>query len=338
MATEEQQERLELTRTVSHLAAATQQLASAQNVTLMHLESVYDELKREREGRRAVLERRQKWIEKETNKNYDEHMRGVDYQVTNLDTLSNERLTSCNQRKIQRNLDTDLRDHLDNAAESLRDETDDDFAENVYDHEDQGELSPKMRQDCYPTLDHDEDRNKKKNQRHARLIGKKTVASKLARKFKKFDQVAGNSSCRRVTIATNEMEVHDEKLLEDENYQGSRNRNEEAPLDLRSDRLIHKIANLGTRKRPINKNERMNKDDVSFLDVEYDGLTDVQEVEDSRAQLINARLKKDLEAQQRVIEKLNEDYKVWIHLILLDYRRLSNSFFMALQAKSNNLS
>ncbi|XP_033224397.1 myosin-7 isoform X2 [Belonocnema kinseyi] len=310
MATEEQQERLDLTRTVSHLAAATQQLATAQNVTLMHLESVYDELKREREGRRAVLERRQKWVEKEANKNYDQHMRGLDYQVTNLDTLSNERLSSQNQRKILRNLDTDLRDHLDNAAQSLREETDDNFAENVFDHEDQGEFTPKMRQDCYPTLDHDEDSDKRKIQRHACLIGKKTVASKLARKFKKFDQVAGNSSCRRVTIAKNETEVHDKKLLKDENYQDSRNRNEEAPLDLRSERLIHKIAKLGTRKRPLHKNERMNRDGVSFLDLGYDDLTDVQEVDDSRDRLINARLKNHLEAQQRVIDKLNEDYEV----------------------------
>ena len=313
MSTEVQQERMELTRTVSHLAAATQQLASAQNVTLMHLESVYDELKREREGRRAVLERRQKWIEKEANKTYDQSRRGVNYQVTNLDPLLNERLTSHNQRQISRNLDTDLRDHLENAAQSLRDETEDDFTENVYDSEDRGGQCPKKRQEYYHTLDHCKDRDVKKSQRHARIIGKKTVASKLARKFKKFDQVAEDSSCRRVTIATNEMEAHNEKLFKGDNYQGSRNRNEEVQLDLHSDQLIREMAKLGTRKRPIKENERMNRDDVSFLDLGSEDFTEVQEVDDSRAQLINERLMNDLETQQQVTEKLKEDYEVRIH-------------------------
>ncbi|XP_043478926.1 uncharacterized protein LOC122509165 isoform X2 [Leptopilina heterotoma] len=258
MAVDTQHERMELTRTVSHLAAATQQLASAQNVTLMHLEAIYDELKREREQKR--------------NTNFN-HKR-VNYKLFSPETATNERLT--NQQKLQRNLDSDLRDHLDNAVGQHSFESNDaEFPESVYEFEERGE---RPSQELYH-VDYCKNREFKKTLRHTRNPGKKTISSKMAWKFKKNDYVAKNSSCESITASVNDAEVNDD------------------------------VTKLGTKKRPAKKPERINKSDV-IVNFGNENFADSVQIDTARSQIVNARLKLDLESQQRMIEELKDDNEV----------------------------
>lgn len=278
MAVDMQQERMELTRTVSHLAAATQQLASAQNVTLMHLEAIYDELKREREVKR--------------NADHS-HKKGVNYKSFNAETITNERLISNSQRNNQRNLDSDLRDHLNNAVvQHSIDSNDDEFLENVCESDERGDLTSKPSQESYHS-DYYKSREFKKMSRHNRNPGKKSVSSKMAWKFKKSDYIVENSSCESIAGAVvNETEVNDEKYLE---VEGSKNRIE-----------------LGARKRPAKKSERGNRTDMGFFKFGNENFADLQEVDSSRSQTVNGRIKKDLVSQQLVTDNLRDDYEVRI--------------------------
>ncbi|XP_051174985.1 myosin heavy chain, cardiac muscle isoform isoform X2 [Leptopilina boulardi] len=300
MTVDMQQERMELTRTVSHLAAATQQLASAQNVTLMHLEAIYDELKREREVKR--------------NTDFTQ-TKGVNYKSFSIETATNERLISNNhnnqqqqqqqqQQKIQRNLDNDLRDHLDNAVaaqHSTFDSNDDELHENVYDYDDR-ELTSKTNQELYHANDYYKSREFKKISRHNRNPGKKTISSKMAWKFKKNDYIAKDSSCESINnIAVNETEINDD------------------------------VGKLGTRKRPAKKNERCQKVDVGISNFGNENFSESQDIDPARSQIVNARLKMDLESQQRMIEKLKDDNEITRN----EYKRTEESLVERTDELSN---
>ena len=311
IATEMQQERMELTRTVSHLAAATQQLASAQNVTLMHLEAVYDELKREREARQAlseICERKENHNEREESRNIDQHRRGMNYRISNLEVLMNERLNVHNQRNAQRNFELDSREHLNTTRDqNISNANYGECTENRCDCEDR--TDSKTRPDSYHILDPCKNRVVKKSHRNTRTMRKKSGVLKITQKLLR-DQIAEASSCERVNIATNEMKVQTEKLLENHSYLGSKDQNEKESIDLNSDRLTDEMAKLDTKKCLVEKNERINKAEVSFSNLENNESIEVDEVDNSKVQLVKTRLKNDLEAQQRVIENLKKDCEV----------------------------
>ncbi|XP_076239152.1 uncharacterized protein LOC143182189 isoform X2 [Calliopsis andreniformis] len=120
---QQHQEAMELSRVISQLAAANQQLANAYTTTLGHLEALYVELKKEKESKRQVISsnmedeavKRRLTVQTEGADEEEEKRRSIEFRVTRLESLLANNWDTCRskQKNLRQEEGRNLRSRID---------------------------------------------------------------------------------------------------------------------------------------------------------------------------------------------------------------------------------
>ncbi|CAK9830074.1 hypothetical protein ANTRET_LOCUS7312 [Anthophora retusa] len=127
---QQHQQAMELSKVISQLAMANQQLASAHTSTLAHLEALYVELEREREYRRHVVSsetpdealKKRLSIEQEQEDEDEEEKRRIEARIERLENLLTDSVDTCQnrQRNLRQEEDRKLRSRIERLENLIK--------------------------------------------------------------------------------------------------------------------------------------------------------------------------------------------------------------------------
>ncbi|CAL7934120.1 unnamed protein product [Xylocopa violacea] len=270
------QEAMELSKVISQLAMANQQLASAHTATLSHLEALYMELRKEKELRRRAVSsetvdealRKRLAIEQERNAEMEEERRRVEVRVDRL-----ENLLSVRQGGLRQEEDRKLRSRVERLEATAKSRGLDREVERQ-------RFTSNQDSECRQTNDVSCDR----------LSSGIHVPERELKTEISADAGAKTIASSRISVRRDAEELTDSRS------------NDETD---RSVANLHLDKSEKTERRIVEDKESLTRREVIRLTEEVERL----KVERSEYQSENERLARELAEQKALVRKLTKDYE-----------------------------